>query len=370
MKKGKVIYIVSDVEKALAFEWTARSLITEVDLFFILIGKKNTPLSTYLEKSHVSFFVISDDDYPGNLQKWLKIYSILRTEKPELVHVHLWRAMLLGLSAAWVSRIRKRVLTRHHATLHYVEYPSGRKWDLLCNALATDIIAISENIKDIVIQRDGAKHSKVHVVHHGFDFTYFRNIDRERIDSIREKYRLYSRPIIGVISRYVKFKGVQYIIPAFKKIRFEFPEAHLVLANAQGDYTAEIKSILKQLPEGSYTEIQFEGDLAALYKVFDVFVHVPIDAQAEAFGQTYVEALAAEVPSVFTLSGVAREFIVHNENALVANYQNPEEIFLAVKKILSDDDLRSELVINGCNSIVSKFDQQIMFEKLMQIYNS
>ncbi len=370
MKKRKVTYIVSDVEKALAFEWTAQSMISEVDLFFILIGKRNTPLSSYLKENNVSCVVVSDEEQPGNLNKWLKIYAILRTEKPDVVHVHLWRAMLLGLSAAWVSGIKKRVLTRHHATLHYVEYPSGRKWDLLCNALATDIIAISENIKDIVIHRDGAKPSKVHVIHHGFEFSYFRDIDHDRIDSISKKYGLYSRPIIGVISRYVKFKGIQYIIPAFKKIRFEFPEAHLVLANAQGDYTAEINSILKQLPEGSYTEIQFEDDLAALYKVFDVFVHVPIDAQAEAFGQTYVEALAAEIPSVFTLSGVAREFIVDNKNALVVNYKNPEEIFLAVKKILVDYNLRSALVINGSNSIVSKFDQQIMINKLMQIYNS
>ncbi len=370
MKKRKVVYIVSDVEKALAFEWTAQRLMSEVDLFFILIGKKNTQLSYYLRKNNVSCVVISDEDLPGNFKKWLRIYSILQTEKPDVVHVHLWRAMLLGLSVAWLSGIKKRVLTRHHATLHYVEYPSGRKWDILCNALATDIIAISENVKDILIMRDKVKISKVHVIHHGFEFSYFRGIDHERIDTIRRKYGLYRRPVIGVISRYVKFKGIQYIIPAFKKLRFEFPEAHLVLANAQGDYAKEIKSILNQLPSESYTEIQFEDDLAALYKVFDVFVHVPIDVQAEAFGQTYVEALAAEVPAVFTLSGVAQEFIVDRKNALVVNYMNPEEIFLAIKRILIDDGLRSELVINGSNAIVSKFDVQIMIKRLMQIYNS
>ena len=370
MKKRKVTYIVSDVEKALAFEWTAQSMISEVDLFFILIGKRNTPLSSYLKENNVSCVVVSDEEQPGNLNKWLKIYSILRTEKPDVVHVHLWRAMLLGLSAAWVFGIKKRVLTRHHATLHYAEYPSGRKWDLLCNALATDIIAISENIKDIVIHRDGAKPSKVHVIHHGFEFSYFRDIDRERIDSIREKYRLYSRPIIGVISRYVKFKGVQYIIPAFKKIRFEFPEAHLVLANAQGDYTAEIRSILKQLPEGSYTEIQFEDDLAALYKVFDVFVHVPIDAQAEAFGQTYVEALAAEIPSIFTLSGVAREFIKDKENALVVNFKDDEGIFWGIKTLLVDEKKRCGIVKNGFDSLTSKFDLRIMIDKLVEIYTT
>ena len=370
MKKRKVVYIVSDVEKALAFEWTAQRLISEVDLFFILIGKQNTQLSYYLRKNNISCVVISDEDLPGNFRKWWKIYSILRTEKPDVVHVHLWRAMLLGLSAAWISGIKKRVLTRHHATLHYVEYPSGRKWDILCNSMATDIVAISENIKDILIQRDKAKISKVHVVHHGFDFSYFRDIDHERINSIRKKYGFYSRPVIGVISRYVKFKGIQYIIPAFKKFRVEFPEAHLVLANAQGDYTSEIRSILKQLPEGSYTEIQFEDDLAALYKIFDVFVHVPIDAHAEAFGQTYIEALASEVPSVFTLSGVAREFVEDKENALVVNYKDEEGICLGIKTLLVDEKIRCRIVKNGFDSLASKFDLQIMIDKLVQIYST
>ncbi|SKC77239.1 glycosyltransferase family 4 protein [Ohtaekwangia koreensis] len=369
MTKKKVIYIISDIEKSLSFEWTAKHLALKFDLLFILIGKEKTALSSFLESMDIRVEIVSDEKFPSYIKKWLRIYSILQLERPAAVHVHLWRAMLLGLTAAWMSGVKRRVLTRHHATIHYVDYPSGRKWDILCNTLATDIVAISENVKDILTQWDKAKASKVSVIYHGFDLSYFKNIDLQRVNGLHEKYKLYSRPVIGVISRYMKMKGIQYIIPAFKKLKEDFPDAHLVLANAQGDYTAEIRTQLRQLPEGCYTEIQFEHDLAALYKVFDVFVHVPVDAHAEAFGQTYIEALAAEVPSVFTISGIAREFIVNEYNALVANYQDAEDIYVNMRRILNDAKIRSVIIENGMKSLEAKFNLPIMIDKLTYIYN-
>jgi glycosyltransferase involved in cell wall biosynthesis len=370
MKKRKVVYIVSDIDKSLAFEWTTQYLKPHIDLFFILIGKKKTVLSGYLQNAFVPYEVIADDDYKSNLQRWLQIRSIIRRERPDAVHTHLWRATMLGLTAAWFCRVKKRILTRHHATLHYVEYPSGRKWDVLCNSLATDVIAISENVKDIVVHRDGTPPHKVHVVHHGFDLSYFRDIDQFRVNAIRQKYKLTGYPVVGVISRYLKLKGIQYIIPAFKKLLIEYPEAHLVLANAHGDYANDIKGQLRELSGTSYTEILFEEDLAALYKVFDVFVHVPTDQHAEAFGQTYIEALAARVPSVFTQSGVAPEFIEDERNALVVDYKDDDAILLSMKRILENPELRSSLITNGEKSLLDKFPLEIMISKLVKIYNA
>lgn len=364
----KVIYIVSDIDKALAFEWTAGKLKDKVDLSFILIGKRKTALSDFLVENKVNVEVIADEEYPGYLKKWKRIFSIFRREQPQVVHTHLWRANLLGLSAAWCCNIKKRVLTRHHATIHYVEYPSGRKWDILCNTLATDIVAISENVKRILIERDKAKSSRIHVVYHGFDFSYFQNVDQERIDKLHAKYKLATYPVVGVISRYLKLKGIQYIIPAFRKLKKEFPDAHLVLANASGDYSKEIKKLLKQIPDEWYTEIPFEKDLAALYHIFDVFIHTPTDLHAEAFGQTYVEALITEIPSVFSMSGVAPEFIKSDWNAIVVNHEDEEGIFQGMKRALLDESLRNQLKKNGIESVKGKFELGSMVDKLVKIY--
>lgn len=366
-----LVYIISDIDKALAFEWISISLKKKFSLSFIIIGKEKTALSEFLEREEIACFNISDAEYPSWIAKWIKIFRLLGELKPDAAHTHLWRANLLGLTAAWMLRVPKRIFTRHHSTLHYDKYSSGLKWDRMCNGLATDIIAVSKNIEKILVGRDKAKPEKVWVVHHGFNLDYFQQVPSNNVKLLREKYSIWKRekwPVVGAIARYVDWKGIQYIIPAFAKLREEYPKAHLILANASGDYSASIKEQLKRLPAGSFTEIVFEDDLASLYRLFDLYVHAPINATAEAFGQTYVEALASGVPSVFTLSGVATEFIRHGYNALAADYQSSNSIYEGMRDLLKDEELKDTIVENAKGS-ASAFGLEKMIDKLEIIYN-
>lgn len=369
LKRIKVVYIVSDIDKALSFEWIASYLKSEFELYFIIIGKENTHLAQFLRSSHIPIYEISDSHDPSWISKWFRILRLLIAIRPRVVHTHLWRANMLGLSASWLLRIKKRVYTRHHAMVHYREFKKGRKWDLLCNFFSTSIVAISENVRNILTQYDKVKPSKIELIHHGFDFSYFENKKEEPFHNLRLKYELNeSTIVIGVIARYFEWKGIQYIIQAFSKLQREFPATHLVLANANGNYKEQIQKELFVLPEKSFTEIIFENDLVALYKTFTVYVHTPVDAESEAFGQTYVESLACGVPSVFTLSGVAPEFIVDEKNALVVPYRNSEAIYSALKKLLTNPALQKKLAESGRASI-KMFSLQGMIKALEDLYS-
>lgn len=369
MIKPKVAYIVSDIDKALAFEWIADHLHSRIDLLFIIIGIEESELSKMLASKSVRYYVVSDRKSASNATKWLEIIRILRREKPAVVHTHLWRANILGLTAAWLLRIPKRIYTRHHATIHYREYPSGLKWDKLCNRLATHIVAISQNVQNILTTWDKADPHKIVLIHHGFDFDYFKDVSDARIYAVKAKTKLNknSCPVVGVISRYTELKGIQYIIPAFQELMKLYPQAHLVLANAHGDYEDHIKEMLSNLPEDSYTQIRFENDLASLYRLFDIFVHVPTDPHAEAFGQTYIEPLIVGVPCIFTLSGVAREFVQHEKNALVVDFKNSEQIFESIKTLLNNATMPTSLVKQGKQDI-SEFSIGGYVKKLEKLY--
>ena len=165
----------------------------------------------------------------------------------------------------------------------------------------------------------------------------------------------------------MKLKGIQYTIEAFKKLLKKFPDALLILANAYGAYKGEIMHKLKSIPEENYRIIPFEKDLFSLYRLFDVFVHVPINKNIEAFGQTYVEALASGVPSVFTLSGIAREFVRHKQNAMVVPFRDSESIYCAITEILQNVAIRENIVKNGFVS-VNRFSLDNMIEKLERLY--
>lgn len=366
-----ITYIVSNIDKSVAFEWITEEFYeTDITLNFIFLNTKEPYLHHWLKKRNVNSTFIEHSGKKSILKNSIKIIKLLKKQKPLVIHTHLFDATIIGLFASKILRIKKRIYTRHHSTFHHEFYPKAVKLDKLCNYMATDIVAISENVKNVLIKKENVSPKKTHLIHHGFDLNAFEKVDVKSIFEIKEKYKIYNDayPVIGVISRYIKWKGIHHIIPAFKNILNEHPNARLVLANADGPDKKYIQSLLQQeLPSKSYIEIPFENNIFALYQIFDIYIHVPINDEIEAFGQTYVEALAAGIPSVFTLSGVAKEFIKHKENALVVDYKNSDAIYEAINLLISNKKLADDLVVNGKNSI-KPFKLNLFIKNLKELY--
>ena len=114
--------------------------------------------------------VTGKKDWPRALRK---IKRLLRQWNPEVVHCHLLQASILGLFAAWWLKIPKRIFTRLHATLHHQYHKKGILWDKICNTLATDIVAISKNVKNILVKRENVAPEKIRVIPHGFQWDEF-----------------------------------------------------------------------------------------------------------------------------------------------------------------------------------------------------
>ena len=361
---------MSNIDKSIAFEWIVEKIDkSKFELSFILLNSSKSYLHNWLKERKIESYLVPHQGKKSYLLSFFKVLKLLLKINPHTVHTHLFDANLLGLMTAKLLGIKKRIYTRHHSTYHHDNFPRAVKYDKLCNYLATDIVAISKNVEQILVKKEKVKEHKIHLINHGFDLDSFINIDKTHIEELRSNYKIEpdNFPIIGVVSRYIKWKGIQFIIPAFKKVLQEHPNAKLILANASGPEKEYIIEQLKKLPKDSYVEISFEKNLFALYKLFDVFIHVPVNKEIEAFGQTYIEALAAGTPSVFTLSGIASEFVQNKKNALVVDYNEENQIYDAINQILTNKKLRESLIQNGRKSI-DQFRLEIFIKKLEQLY--
>jgi glycosyltransferase involved in cell wall biosynthesis len=367
----RITYILFGIDKAPAFEWIIDKINTrKFQLEFILIsGKKNTHIEAHCAANKIPFYLVdyySKKDIPASI--W-KVYKILRKTQPHAVHAHIFEGGLIGITAAFLARIPKRIYTRHYSTYHHQFHPNGLKYDKIINRLSTHIIAICNNVKDILVDLENVPENKVFLIRHGFDLADFYTVSADRINIIKAKYNPRNQsPVIGVVSRFTFWKGIQHIIPAYKNILKKYPNALLVLANSNGDYKKEIKKQLEDLPVNSYIEIAFENDNAALFKLFDVFVHVPIDKNVEAFGQIYVEALATGTPSVFTLSGVSPEFVINGKNAVTVDFNNSNQIENAVTEILENKALKDTLIENTKMNLDKFFSLNLMIGSLEELY--
>ena len=370
MNRKRITYIVSNVDKALAFEWVVEFLdASRFSLSFILLNPGDSALERFCRRMDVPVKRITYRGKRDVPRAFLSIFLYLVFRRPHFVHCHMFEAYVLGVPAAWLAFIRGRVYTRHNATYHREYYPRVVKFDAMANRLSSRVVATSENVARVLRRGEGVPERKVCTIRHGFPLEKFMDVPQSEVDELAARYGTAGRhPVVGVIARYLDLKGIQYVIPAWKRLREEYPDSHLVLANARGPFADEITRLLSHVPESAYTEIPFEDNIYALYNLFDIHVHVPINPEIEAFGQTYVEALASGTPSVFTMSGVAPEFVRHEQNALVVPFEESAPIYEAMKRILTDDQLRRRLIQQG-KTDVQQFGVEVMIRKLQELYS-
>ena len=116
----RVVYILADIDKAVAFEWVADLLDRDrFELSFILLNPGPSVLEGELTRREIPWERVTYRgfrDLPGAL---LRTIRILRRIDPQTVHAHLLPANIVGLIAARVLRIGQRVYTRHHSTFHH-----------------------------------------------------------------------------------------------------------------------------------------------------------------------------------------------------------------------------------------------------------
>ncbi len=376
MPRPGVVYVISNMTgRDYPFQWAAQSSLSrDFDLSFALLNPGESKFEDYMRE--VGARVIRFD-YRGRKDLPRVILQLARyfgRERTQAVHTHLFDANVAGLSAAMAARVPTRVYTRHHSTVNHFYYPRAVYYDRVINAMATDIIATNQNVRSVLQDREAVPASKVSVIPYAFRLELFGDVPAPRVEALRDKFGVRGRgPIVGVIAKYIEWKGIQHVIPAFKQVLQAYPQACLLIANAQAKeagFGRVLKAMLSELPAESYREIVFEEDYFALYRLFDVFVHTPIDPYSEAFGQIYVESMASRVPAVFTLSGIAREIAEHERNALVVPFKDPDAVAQAVLRLLADPALGSRLATQARKDMEARFGAEPVFAALGRVYAS
>lgn len=389
----RVTFIFTHHIRWVPFELTATMIDRDLfDIDYVILGRSD-PIIHFLRENNIPVTVVHFDDYKNVPETVKHVYDHLIRNKTDIVQTHWFAGSLIGQQAAYYANVRVRIFHREHPPLQYYNrHPAGKHrliWEC-----CTHVIAVTNTSKAGMI-KDGIPGDKITVIPTGFNVKSFIESNDSSIAILRQKYlgknNLHAKyPVIGVAARYVKWKGVEYVVKAFEKVLSIYPNALLILSGghiSRADLKEQIAKASKddvvapqyedaisiirsteQLPINSYVEIPFEEDLFSLFKLFDVFVHAPVDSIQETFGQVYVEAMLARVPSVVTLSGSAIDHAIHQENAWVVDYQNSDQIAEGVLALLANDELRHRIIDNAFKCAVERYSIGPQTRLLEQFY--
>jgi glycosyltransferase involved in cell wall biosynthesis len=369
--KPNILYIVAGAEPWKFFGNICRSLHgRRYNFTFLFLHPDESLIAAELKEAGVPCHHIHFSNRLDLLVAMQKVVRFCGRQRYDLVHTHFVNACLAGLPGSRLAGIGLRVHTRHHCSPHPYSGRARRQalYDQINNRFSTAIIAPCDRVRRRLLE-EGVHPHRIELIPHGFDLDAFYNVPEHQIRRMAAKYGIRSEgPIIGVSARFVATKGVQHIVEAFRRLLRAYPKAQLVLANARGEF-AEVRAGLSRLPPGSHVEIPYEMDHFALYRLFNIFVHVPVAAAVEGFGQVYVEAMAAGIPSIFTQAGIAHELVRHGENAWVVGYEAPDQIHEALLALLSNPALCSRLSRQARADVEHEFGLDQHVSRLANFYD-
>ena len=109
--------------------------------------------------------------------------------------------------AAKHAGIKKRVHTKQSTTFNWFNAPKAVFLDRIINRLATDLVAVSNEAKQFLIEKEKANPKKIHMIHHGVSFENLKKASDQEVKTFKTKFNLEGKKVIGTVSRYIKWKG-------------------------------------------------------------------------------------------------------------------------------------------------------------------
>ncbi len=104
------------------------------------------------------------------------------------------------------------------------------------------------------------------------------------------------------------------------------------------------------------------AQISSLYQSHDVFVYA--STWDEPFGMTHLEAMASGLPIVSTDCGGPTEYLIHEENSLIVEKDNPRRMTESIGRLLHNAVLRRRLAENARRLVEAKFDTQQSMEQM------
>ena len=292
-----------------------------------------------------------------DLNFFRQVRTIMRDEKPDLIHLHSRRgADVLGGLAAKLENI-PCVLSRRVDNVENV-------WIIkLKYGLYNHVISISEGIKKVLLSQ-GVPANKITCVHSAVDAGHYQN-PASREDFLNEFAIPRDTFCIGVVAQLIQRKGHRYLLQVLPELIEKNPQLQ-VLIFGKGPLSDSLKEqVDKSKLQQHVTFTGFRNDLEKWLGCLDLIVH---PADIEGLGVSLLQAAAAGVPIVASRAGGMPEIVHHEENGLLIEPGDTTALSHAIQRIIDDEELRKSMQLAGPKLVNNHFSLSNMVQGNLQIY--
>ena len=287
--------------------------------------------------------------------------DLIRRERIDVVHSHLYHANLYGRLAARKAGV-PAVISIHNTYGKPKLHRRIINWYLGRHTAA--IIVGSEDIRRDVERYDRVSASRIQVIPNSVDLT--RSVSTLSKSEARARLGLVPHDlVIGTIGRLEKQKGHRYLIEALALLRRRGIVARLLLAG-EGRERLALEALVASL--GLDEQVMLLGtrsDLGDLFRAMDIFV---MPSLREGLSLVMLSAMAAGLPVVATSVGGVSEVFCNDEYGFTVPAGNAAALADKIAECLPNLPAATAKGMKGAQHVRDSYGDEAMVRRVEAVY--
>jgi glycosyltransferase involved in cell wall biosynthesis len=327
----------------------------------VFATRENGPLIDLLKESGIKYYLVVDKGFLG-FKYISKFMKIIKSEGVNIVHLNTLTPFckyagiagyLLRIPIVWVVR-ENPMISR------------SRRLRFWLKSLSSKIVFVDRDTKENLLPEN---RSDAEVIYNGVDTEAFQPFQS---NFLFEKFNIdTAQKLIGYIGLVTKRKGLEYLIKAFPLIKERYARVKIIIIGGykqnEEPYFSEIKSLIKRLNLES--DIYFTGELSDVRYPLNNLDIVVLPSLEERCSRTLLESLACAKAVVATRVGGTPEIVDDRTNGFLIEPVNERQIADAVLRLLSDDELRQKMGMNGRRKVEKFFNIRENIIRMRKLYS-
>ncbi|MBU4376335.1 MAG: lipopolysaccharide heptosyltransferase II [Candidatus Omnitrophica bacterium] len=329
----------------------------------IFVASSGGDLEGELSKSGINHFHLDiktkSELSPKIIKTFFAVKDIVKRENIELIHAH---TRVTAVVAALTSRATG---VPYITTCHgYFKTRLGR---ILYGAWGVKVIAISEAVKQHLMDDFKLPEDRVELIYTGIDTEYFRR-DIADADKIKEKKELGFQaqgPVIGTIGRLSPVKGQEVLLKAASRVSDSVPSLKVLMVG-DGPDEKRLRKIADTLGIGDNVVFSKSAkDTKKPLSVMDIFI---LPSVKEGLGLSLLEAMASAKPCIASRVGGIENVIKDKKNGILFNVGDAEDLARKIVDLLNDKKTMSALGEKAREEVLRDFTLDKMADKVENLY--
>lgn len=237
------------------------------------------------------------------------------------------------------------------------------------------IVVPGRKAKEFLVDKFEVDENKIFIAPYAaFIFDQDGNNSKLKQTEVRKELGIRGKNVILYLSRIIALKGLDYLVKAFSRLERERDDVFLVVGGT-GDSMHGVQELCALL---KVKNVKFVGPVIdptskqAFYSLCSVFVlpsiSMPYSAPCnEAWGLVINEAMSMGIPVITTTAvGAAGDLVVDGINGLVVEERNVDDLYNALRKMMSDDEMRRRMSLVARETVYTKFTYDREVEGIMK----